>query len=162
MKLLLLLFPLCVLLTSCSEDPSKLEAKLNASTWNLAKLTVDGKNVDLSASPLEDRTLQFFGGRAAGSVGLNSFQITFKIKDPDSLSPTQDGGGMTEMAGPPEIMELENTCLAALWNVRKAEITAETLTLSGKGVEFIFQGMPAPPIAPGNPEDTVTNTNPEE
>ncbi|MDF1851773.1 MAG: META domain-containing protein [Verrucomicrobiales bacterium] len=154
MKLPVLSLLLCLFLTSCTEEESQLQADLNAQTWNLTKLTLDGKDVDLSPSPLEDRTLHFHGGRVAGTAGVNTFQVTFKITDPDILSPTPDGGGMTEMDGPPHIMELESVYLSALWKVRKAEIKDETLTLSGDGVLMKLVGTPAPPIAPVNPEDT--------
>jgi heat shock protein HslJ len=138
--------------------PSAIEKEVRAHFWTLVQLEVDGEEVALPSDA--SITLKPMGGRRyVGSASVNSYEVHFVIKGDGKFSFTNEGGGVTEMAGLPHLMAIEETYIAALWKIRKAEVSGSTLVLTGPGVQLSYEGKPAPPLDDrGSPDDTVSTT----
>lgn len=156
MKALLFFLPLLALFASCSREPSRLLADLNSHRWELIRLTVEGVDEDLSQSRPNDRCLQFRGSRVSGTAGVNHFSLVFRITDPDRIAVTDRDSGMTEMAGPAHLMELEEAYFGAIRKVSSAVVNGSTLTMQGDAVTLVFRGYPPRPAFPGDPEEPVS------
>lgn len=109
--------------------------------WRLIHATVDDAAlVLLDTYPV---TLRRDGNEIGGSAACNSYfgSITTGVF-------LFDGIGATEMAcDPPAAMDLESVFLGALGRVTDAHNNADTLTLTGDGVELRFEVIPPTPDA---------------
>jgi heat shock protein HslJ len=109
--------------------------------WRLIHATVD--DADLVLLDTYPVTLRRDGNEIGGSAACNSYfgSIT-------TGAFLFDGFGATEMAcDPPAAMDLESAFLGALGRVTNAQNNADTLTLTGDGVELGFEVVPPTPDA---------------
>jgi heat shock protein HslJ len=110
--------------------------------WELASGTVDG--ADLPIIDNHPITLSFADGNAGGTAACNGYGTSYEITGSEI---TFSELIWTEMACiPEEVMESEQAYLAALPRVGTFAISNDTLTLSGEGVELVFDGLPPVPI----------------
>lgn len=100
--------------------------------WRLARLEVGGEPVDLGAAEI---TLEFAEGRMAGKAAVNRFMGDGSIVDGHlEVGPL----ATTLMAGPPELMAMEQTFLAAFRGPFAAEETEGRLILTGDAATLEF------------------------
>jgi heat shock protein HslJ len=137
----------CALVATACADPSGPTAGPTADPtgipWELQAGTIDGAAVTLvSGHPI---TLTMTGGEASGTAACNGYGAGVTL----SGSGIEFSGlGATEMAcAPAEVMESESQYLEALPRVTTYASTAESLTLTGDGVELDFIALPPVPIA---------------
>lgn len=100
--------------------------------WRLTRLTVDGTPVDLLGAEV---TLEFHDGRLAGKAAINRYMGAGSIVD------GRLEVGMlatTLMAGPPELMEVERTFLAAFQGPFSADEDDSSLVLDGDRATLEF------------------------
>jgi heat shock protein HslJ len=111
--------------------------------WELVSGTVDGAPVPLVAgSPI---TLTISEDTATGTAACNGYGATVSTSGADI---TFAGLGATEMAcSPDEVMESEQRYLESLPRVESWASTEGNLTLTGDGVELLFEALPPVPTA---------------
>jgi heat shock protein HslJ len=139
---------------SCPSAIAKEVAKQN---WTLVGLTVDGEKI---AIPRDAKiTLEPMGGkRYIGRLGVNSLEVYLGINRKGKIKFPGEGGGVTEMAGPPHLMAFEEIYFAAFWKIRTAKLSGSKLVLEGPTVRLDYEGKPAPPLDnSSSPEDTVSS-----
>lgn len=133
-----------VLVTAClgSDFADSLEG-----TWQMTSGTVDGQEIPLLDShPI---TIHFEGAQLSGTASCNQYSGTFDL---DGSTITIGPVAMTEMAcTPEETMQAEAMFGQAITRVDTVTID-EGLTLSGDGVELMFETLE--PI----PDAELTNT----
>ncbi len=110
--------------------------------WELTKGAVDGQAIPLvSGYPI---TLSFTEDAAGGTSACNGYGGTYTIAG-ETLRFSAMGG--TEMACSPQaVMDSETAYLAALVRVERIAID-QRLTLTGDGVELVFEQLPPVPTA---------------
>lgn len=126
-------------------QPSRREAPTATSTnyessWRLRS----GQGPDGAVTLVEgaDISLVIADGNASGRAACNSYAGSVEI----SGSSFQAGGfGMTEMGCDPRVTRSQDAYMAALSAVDTIERAGDTLTLSGDGVELVFESVPSPP-----------------
>ena len=142
--------------------PSAIEKEIGKQTWTLVRLEVNGEEEPLP----KDAPATFepmAGRRYVGNAGVNSYEVHLVIDRHGEIRFTGEGGGVTEMAGPPHLMAFEAVYLAAFWKIQTAEISGSKLVLKGPGVQLDYEGKPTLPLDDsGSPEDTVSNSVQEE
>jgi heat shock protein HslJ len=108
--------------------------------WRLTSGTNAGAAIPIV--PDSDITMTVAGTQVSGRSACNSYGGEVIVKD----GVVQFGPLMsTEMACPDPIMASEAAYLAALAGVRAAALDGDTLTLSGPGVELVYERVvPAP------------------
>ncbi len=122
-------------LAACA-DPSEPGADPTLSDWTLQSGTVDGADIPIVADhPI---TLTFEDeGAIAGTSACNSYFGGYTIDGTD-ISFTDMGS--TQMAcEPAEVMDSESMYFDAMSKVDSFTATDDTLTLTGDGVELVFE-----------------------
>jgi heat shock protein HslJ len=111
--------------------------------WELEEGTIDGADLTLvEGHPI---TLSMTDGQASGTAACNGYFGTVSISGAE-ISFT--GLGATEMAcSPEEVMESERRYLEALTRVTGLSVGADSLSLTGDGVELVFTALPPVPTA---------------
>lgn len=140
---------LTILIVACADpaqkggDPPQTGEDPVGTPWQLESGTVDGNDLTL----VDDHpiTLTISDNGVSGTAACNGYFGTASISGAEvSFS----GLGATEMACSPEqVMELERIYLEALPRVRGFSSTAERLTLTGEGVDLIYQALPPVPTS---------------
>jgi heat shock protein HslJ len=153
----LLILTLTLFVASCSQKNSQLKNDLEAHDWELTRLTINKVDEDLTVL---DRkiSLYFDGSRVYGHAGVNHYDGTASVNKPNQIS--LPGFGMTEMAGPKYLMDLDDTYMKALTGATTATVTGSTLVLESSNARLEYSGRPALPRKRGDPSQTVTNTAP--
>jgi heat shock protein HslJ len=115
--------------------------------WQLTRGTVDGEEIPiLESHPI---TIVFEGNQVSGTASCNGYGGTY---DRSGSTITFDDLAMTEMAcSPPETMTAEAMYAEALTRVDTVTVD-QGLTLSGDGVELVFEALE--PV----PDAALTNT----
>jgi heat shock protein HslJ len=135
----------CVLaiLAGCAEPGDGRAAGLTGVPWELVSGTVDGASLTLVAgSPI---TLTISEDTATGTAACNGYGATASTSGDDV---TFSGLGATEMAcSPDEVMQSEQQYLEALPRVESWSSSEGNLTLTGSGVELLFEALPPAPTA---------------
>jgi heat shock protein HslJ len=106
--------------------------------WNLVRGT--GQDGELRVSAGSRVTIAFEGDRVSGQA-CNLYSGSYRLGERGAISFSEMG--MTEMACQEPMMSLEATYHAALTLVRSVAIEGDRLTLSGDGVELVFDRQPA-------------------
>lgn len=125
-------------LTGCFTKSSKAPLSLPAGPWALVE--VNGRAVTV-ADPVQQPTLRFdaAAGRVSGHAGVNRLNGTFTQQDTEltfGLTAT------TKMAGPPELMKLEDTFLAMLPNVKSWRLDGTWLILLNQSGDVVARLVP--------------------
>ena len=102
-------------------------------SWVLTSLTVGGQPVDLADAQV---TLRVEGSRVSGRSAVNRYFGEFTTNaDQVTLGPM----GMTMMAGPPHLMEIESAYTRALDGTLGVESSDDGLVLRSDGSELVFR-----------------------
>ena len=113
-----LLAAACTSMAPAADSPT-----LDGTAWVLSSLP--GRTL----VPGTTATLQFEGGRAAGSDGCNRFSTSYAVDGATlKISPS---GAMTQMACPPAIMEQARAVMASLQGASTYRVDAGQLLLVG-------------------------------
>ena len=106
-------------------------------SWQMTSGTVDGEEIPLLAShPI---TITFDGDEVSGTAACNGYSGAFEL---DGSEIAFGALAMTEMACfPEETMQAESMFGTALTRVETVTID-EQMTLSGDGVELVFDAVP--------------------
>ena len=108
-------------------------------------IEIDGEPIDTEAP----REVRFEGARVAGRVGVNRFTGSFTL-DGDTL---QVGPvASTRMAGPPELMALEDRFNSHLDGEHQIALKGDVLTLSREAHSMVLThapSLPGPVAGPG-------------
>lgn len=101
--------------------------QLKGAPFQLESMRVNKEGVKLPVKPRP--TVQFAdANRVSGHAGVNRYSRTAEIGAGGTIRWT--GAAIsTRMAGPPELMELENKFLGALTETSRISLTGSTLTL---------------------------------
>jgi heat shock protein HslJ len=111
--------------------------------WQLASGTVDGAPFPIP--PGAQITLTVEGATIGGRAACNHYGGDLAV-DADG-APHFNVTSMTEMACEEPLMGAEAAFLAAMPRVRAVARDADRLTLSGAGVELVFDRLAPPPVA---------------
>ena len=98
---------------------------LNETSWELMQINRNGKNVEIPKGGKV--TINFSGDKINGFSGINNYFGNYKIKNNSTLSA---GVATTLMAGPEELMSIEQNFFDILQSSPKISYNASTLTLS--------------------------------
>ncbi len=102
-------------------------------SWVLTSLAVGGRPVDLADALV---TLVVEGSRVSGRSAVNRYFGEFTTDaDQITLGPI----GMTMMAGPPHLMEIESAYTRAIDGTLGVESTDDGLVLRSDGSELVFR-----------------------
>jgi heat shock protein HslJ len=105
-------------------------AELQGGEWRLLELTVAG--IELPLPPEARATLQLQGDDKVGGVAfINRFFGPLHVTGDGTLG-WGEAFGMTKMAGPPELMELEQAYLDALLQTDRLRLEAGQLILQSQ------------------------------
>jgi len=111
-------------------------------SWQMTSGTVDGEEIPLLES--HPVTISFEGDQVSGTAACNGYSGTFEL---DGSEISIGGVAMTEMACfPEETMETEAMFATAITRVDTVAID-EQMTLSGDGVELVFEALETVPDA---------------
>lgn len=110
--------------------------------WALTAGTVDGADLDLTAGQV---TLTVDGSQWSGTSACNQYLTDAQVSG-DTVTVGAVGG--TEMACEESRMALEQAYLAALARVTTVSVAGDALTLSGDGVELVYEPVPEEEAAP--------------
>jgi heat shock protein HslJ len=134
---------LIALLAGCAEPGDGPAADLTDVPWELVSGTVDGAPMpSVAGFPI---TLTIGEDAATGTAACNGYSATVTTSGTEI---TFSGLGATEMAcSPNEVMESEQRYLEALPRVESWSSTEGNLTLTGDGVEMLFEALPPVPTA---------------
>jgi heat shock protein HslJ len=128
--------------TGASPSPSAPGAVDADGEWRLVRGTSDG--VAIPMVPDVDITMTIDGSQISGRSACNQYGGEIVVAD----GRVQFGSMfMTEMACDEPIMASEAAYHAALGKVRAASLDGDTLTLSGPGVELVYERLAPPPTA---------------
>lgn len=136
---------LVLLLGGCGTDGDPAEGKMTieqlaGSPWRLVHMSQAGEK---TVVPQETKiTLRVEAdGRLSGRSAVNRYSGQLKISEDGSVTMDMSAIASTRMAGPPELMALEQAYLGALGSVSRARHTADTLTLlSDDGATILHFG----------------------
>lgn len=133
------------LLAACGSTEPGAGGSLTGVTWQLTGGTVDGAPLDPIASA--PATLTFDReGRVGGVAACNQYGGAVTVDGSDVSFP--QGFDQTEMAClDAGVMELESAFLGALARVNGLTAGADTLVMTGPGVELRFEPQPPEPDA---------------
>jgi heat shock protein HslJ len=105
-------------------------------SWQMTSGTVDGEEISLLDS--HPVTITFEGNQVSGTAACNGYGGTFDL---DGSEIAIGELAMTEMACvPEEIMQIEAMFATAISRVETVGID-EQMTLSGEGVELVFESL---------------------
>lgn len=140
------------LLSACASSPADnpaTEAALQASDWALVQWS--GHTIPPSGDS-EPVILRFApDGRASGHAGCNRFFSSYNVSAPGQVSVGLPGS--TRMACEREVMQFENSYLAALPKMTAFAIKGEQLSLRGQdGGLQVYQARPREVTAPASDE----------
>ena len=126
---------LSLVLFACAEPSEQAATDPTDTVWRLVSGTLNGSAVPvLETHPI---TLVFDEDGAGGTSACNHYTAGYSISGGEL---SFDQVIQTEMACmPDEVMESEAAFLAALTLVEAFGATEDSLTLSGEGVELIFE-----------------------
>ncbi len=110
--------------------------------WVLVAASVDGQTLALNDQYRVTMTID--GSAIGGQAACNSYGGSVSI---DDGAFAVDEISMTEMACEPSVMEIESTFLSGLARVSAATRSGDTASLTGEGVEFVFDLLPPVPTA---------------
>lgn len=135
---------------------SDISKEIGGHTWSLVRLTVDGSEVPLPGDAVIS-LVPMGGKRYVGNASVNTYEVHFSVNRKGEITFENEDSGVTEMAGPPHLMAIEESYLDAFWKVQSAEVSGSTFVLKGAGVRLDYQGKPAlPRDRSGSPADTVS------
>lgn len=139
-RLLLAVGCAAALVTACAE-PVDEGADPTGTAWELVSGTIDDAPMPMVAGfPI---TLTISADAATGTAACNGYGATVTTSGAEI---TFSGLGATEMAcSPDEVMESEQRYLEALPRVETWSSTEADLTLTGDGVELLFETLPPVP-----------------
>ncbi len=107
---------------------------LNGTSWELAQVSQKGKNVVI---PKEAKiTINFLENEINGFSGINNYSGDYMVKNNFTLSADV---ATTLMAGPENLMNIEQNFLDILQSFPKISYNASTLTLSNKKEVWTFK-----------------------
>ena len=107
---------------------------LNGTSWELAQVSRKGKNVVI---PKEAKiTINFLENEINGFSGINNYSGDYTVKNNFTLSADV---ATTLMAGPENLMNIEQNFLDILQSFPKISYSANTLTLSNKKEVWTFK-----------------------
>ena len=107
---------------------------LNGTSWELAQVSRKGKNVVI---PKEAKiTINFLENEINGFSGINNYSGDYMVKNNFTLSADV---ATTLMAGPENLMNIEQNFLDILQSFPKISYNASTLTLSNKKEVWTFK-----------------------
>ena len=107
---------------------------LNGTSWELAQVSQKGKNVVI---PKEAKiTINFLENEINGFSGINNYSGDYMVKNNFTLSADV---ATTLMAGPKNLMNIEQNFLDILQSFPKISYNASTLTLSNKKEVWTFK-----------------------
>ena len=142
------------------DRPTAMEKSIDSQFWTLLRLKSGGEQFPLPADA--EVTFESAGDRRyVGTAAVNSYEVHLRIDRQGQVAfiDNNEGGGVTEMAGPGHLMDVEAAYLAAFWRIRDAEVSGSRLWLRGPGVELEYEGQPARSWdASGSPGDPVSTT----
>jgi heat shock protein HslJ len=102
----------------------------------LARMIVDGKETALPGEP--ELTLLASDGRVSGKSGVNSYTGSYKLLSDDGIEFPR-AFATTRMAGPPELMDLENSFLKALSAVERIHPNAGGVVLENDAKTILLE-----------------------
>ncbi|MGH8912920.1 MAG: META domain-containing protein [Acidimicrobiia bacterium] len=137
-----LVFLVAVALAACA-DPGQPAADPTALAWELESGTLDSAPIPIvDGHPI---TLSFTDDSVGGTAACNGYGGSYSISGDEIVF---SGMGATEMAcSPADVMTSELLYLQAVVRVEELSMKAETLTLTGEGVELVFSALPPVPTA---------------
>lgn len=131
---------LTVFLLSCISLGAKTKKKiinLNETSWELLQITKRGKEQLIPQDA--NITINFADNKINGNSGVNSYFGGYKIKNNSILTAN---AATTLMAGPEELMKIEQRFLEILQNSPRITYKNETLSLRSKNGEiWIFEKL---------------------
>ncbi len=118
-----------------SDDLPEKFSRLQNAEMRLVRLRLDGKDISIPADV--KITLVFRnGGRVSGRSAVNSYGGVFTMTPDGDLTIKMTIS--TQMAGPPELMELERQYLDALSRVRKVLVKSGRVFLENDSTTLEF------------------------
>lgn len=148
MKTIPLLILVAILIAACgiANDPAPSPSAAGMveanGEWELVRGTNDGVAIPLV--PGAAITLSVDGSQISGASACNQYGGEIVVADGQvRFGPMF----MTEMACDEPVMASESAYLAALGKVTSAAIDGDRLTLSGPGVELVYERLAPPPTA---------------
>lgn len=131
---------LTVFLLSCISLSAKTKKKiinLNETSWELLQITKRGKEQLIPQNA--NITINFADSKINGNSGINSYFGDYKIKNNSILTANP---AVTLMAGPEELMKIEQRFLETLQNSPRITYSNTTLSLRNKNGEiWIFEKL---------------------
>lgn len=131
---------LTVFLLSCISLSAKTKKKiinLNETSWELSQITKRGKEQLIPQAA--NITINFADNKINGNSGVNSYFGGYKIKNNSILTAN---AATTLMAGPEELMKIEQRFLETLQNSPRITYSNTTLSLRSKNGEiWIFEKL---------------------
>lgn len=131
---------LTVFLLSCISLSAKTKKKiinLNETSWELLQITKRGKEQLIPQNA--NITINFADSKINGNSGINSYFGDYKIKNNSILTANP---AVTLMAGPEELMKIEQRFLETLQNSPRITYSNTTLSLKNKNGEiWTFQKL---------------------
>jgi len=108
-------------------------------SWQMTSGTVDGEEIPIiETHPI---SITFEDDQVSGTASCNGYGGTFEL---DESTITFSDLAMTEMGcSPEEIMQAESMFATAITRVDRVSLDGN-LTLSGAGVEMVFEAIEAP------------------
>jgi len=105
-------------------------------SWQMTSGTVDGEEIPIvETHPI---SITFEGDQVSGTASCNGYGGTFEL---DESSITFSDLAMTEMGcSPEEVMQAESMFATAIARVDRVSLEGQ-LTLSGAGVEMVFDAL---------------------
>lgn len=105
-----------------------------AGIWQLSQGSIDQRPLNTALASI---TLQTGNGEFSGNSGVNQYRV--KVQQQGAQLAVEEQIQITRMAGSIEEMRLESDYLSALRRVKQSSQQADSLLLSGDGVELIFK-----------------------
>ena len=131
---------LTVFLLSCISLSAKTKKKiinLNETSWELSQIIKRGKEQEFPKNA--NITINFADNKINGNSGVNNYFGSYEIKNNSILTATP---ASTLMAGPEELMKIEQRFLEILQNSPRITYKNETLSLRNKNGEiWTFQKL---------------------
>jgi heat shock protein HslJ len=120
--------------TACGTDDSR----PMDGDWVLIAATVEGDVIQLDDQPRVTMTIG--DSEISGRAACNTYSGAVSI---DDGAFSVGAIAQTEMACEPSVMELESTYLKGLFSVTNAARSGDTASLTGDGIEYMFELVPA-------------------
>lgn len=134
-------------LTFDEVDQEQALANLQGKKLVLARMITGGKQTALPPNP-QITLLLTADGQASGNSGVNSYSGSYKLLPQDGIDFSK-GFATTRMAGPPELMDLENSFLNSLSAVEVVHFKTGGVTLKNKARSIVLEfALPPTTAAP--------------